>query len=150
MNKFRIQNFLMITIAGIVNAIGINLFLLPVQLYDGGISGTSMLLNMLTPEYLTLPIFLILLNTPLFLFGLKKQGKEFTIYSIYAVYIYSLTSWFISVNPNIDISSGSPLAGQDLLLCAIFGGIISGIGSGLAIRYGGAIDGLEVIAVIFA
>ena len=44
----------------------------------------------------------------------------------------------------------SPLAGEDLLLCALFGGIISGVGSGLTIRYGGAIDGIEVMAVIFA
>ena len=44
----------------------------------------------------------------------------------------------------------SPLAGNDLLLCALFGGIISGIGSGLSIRYGGAMDGIEVLAVIFA
>ena len=50
----------------------------------------------------------------------------------------------------IDVSMVSPLAGEDLLLCAIFGGVISGIGSGLAIRYGGAMDGIEVMAVIFA
>ena len=40
--------------------------------------------------------------------------------------------------------------GEDLLLCALFGGMISGCGSGLTIRYGGAIDGVEVMAVIFA
>ena len=50
----------------------------------------------------------------------------------------------------IDVSMASPLAGDDLLLCALFGGIVSGIGSGLTIRYGGAIDGIEVMAVIFA
>ena len=44
----------------------------------------------------------------------------------------------------------SPLAGSDLLLCALFGGLISGIGSGMAIRYGGAMDGIEVLTVIFA
>ena len=44
----------------------------------------------------------------------------------------------------------SPLAGTDLLLCAVFGGVISGIGSGLAIKFGGAMDGIEVMAVIFA
>ena len=44
----------------------------------------------------------------------------------------------------------SPLAGTDLFLCAIFGGMISGVGSGLAIRYGGAMDGMEVVAVVFA
>ena len=56
---------------------------------------------------------------------------------------------FIRVLP-IDVSIASPLAGTDLLLCAIFGGVISGIGSGLAIRFGGAMDGIEVMAVIFA
>ena len=50
----------------------------------------------------------------------------------------------------IDVSLASPLAGQDLLLCALFGGLISGVGSGLAIRFGGAMDGIEVMAVIFA
>ena len=48
------------------------------------------------------------------------------------------------------MSTASPLAETDLLLCALFGGVISGIGSGLAIRYGGAMDGIEVMAVIFA
>ena len=50
----------------------------------------------------------------------------------------------------MDVSIASPLAGDDLLLCALFGGMISGIGSGFSIRYGGAMDGIEVIAVIFA
>ena len=50
----------------------------------------------------------------------------------------------------IDVNFASPLAGTDLLLCALFGGIISGIGSGLTIRFGGALDGIEVMAVGFA
>ena len=50
----------------------------------------------------------------------------------------------------IDINFMSPLAGKDLLLCAIFGGVISGIGSGLTIRFGGAIDGIDVLSVVFA
>lgn len=50
----------------------------------------------------------------------------------------------------MDVSTASPIAGDDLLLCAIFGGLISGVGSGLTIRFGGAIDGVEVMAVIFA
>ena len=50
----------------------------------------------------------------------------------------------------IDVSFISPLAGSDLLLCAVFGGVISGIGSGLTIRFGGAIDGIDVLSVIFS
>ncbi len=157
MNKFisaikgiKPLNIVMLTVAGIINAFGITLFLMPVKLYDSGISGTSMLLAQVTPPFLSLSVFLILLNIPLFLYGLKKQGAAFTVCSIYTVAVYSLTSWLITNVLPIDVSIASPLAGTDLLLCALFGGVISGIGSGLAIRFGGAMDGIEVMAVIFA
>lgn len=143
-------NFVILLCAGIINSIGVTMFLAPVNLYDSGFSGTSMLLAGLTPDYLPLSFFLIVLNVPFFLYGYKKQGKLFTIYSIFAVSIYSLSSYVITDILPIDVSVASPFAGKDLLLCAIFGGIISGIGSGLTIRFGGAIDGVEVMAVIFA
>jgi len=150
MKNFKFFNLIMLTVAGIINAFGITMFLMPVKLYDSGISGTSMLLSQITPEYLTLSVFLVILNFPLFLFGLKKQGKLFTVYALYTVTIYSLASWIITDILPIDVSVASPLAGTDLILCALFGGIISGIGSGLAIRFGGAMDGVEVMAVIFS
>ena len=143
-------NFLFLTLAGIINAFGVTLFLFPVKLYDSGISGTSMLLDQVTPPFLTLPMFLILLNVPIFIFGFKKQGLPFTVYSIFTVAVYSLTSFLIMDVLPIDVSIISPLAGSDLLLCAIFGGVISGIGSGLTIRFGGAIDGVDVLSVTFA
>lgn len=142
--------FLMLTLAGAVNAFGITLFLMPVKLYDSGISGTSMLLAQVTPEVLSLSVFLIFLNIPLFLYGMKKQGSSFTLSAIYTVVVYSVMSWLITDVLPIDVSIASPLAGTDLLLCALFGGVISGIGSGLAIRFGGAMDGIEVMAIIFA
>ena len=150
LKRISIKNLIMLTLAGIINAFGITVFLTPVKLYDSGISGTSMLLDQITPPYLTLSVFLLLLNIPLFLFGLKKQGKLFTVYAIYTVAIYSIFAFLITNVFPIDVSLESPLAGTDLLLCALFGGMISGIGSGLAIRYGGAMDGIEVMAVIFA
>lgn len=70
-------NFVFLFLAGVVNAIGVTIFIAPVQLYDSGISGTSILLSQLTPEYLSLSFFLIVLNVPLFLYGLKKQGAVF-------------------------------------------------------------------------
>lgn len=143
-------NFLLLTVAGLINSFGVTIFLAPVKLYDSGISGTSMLLSQVTPEWLSLSVFLILLNTPLFLYGLKRQGKVFTVYSLYAVMIYSLGAWLITDVLPVDVSMASPLAGTDLLLCALFGGVISGVGSGMTIRFGGAIDGVEVMAVIFA
>ena len=150
MDKIDLKNFIYLTIAGIVNAFGVTIFLAPVKLYDSGISGTSMLLSQMTPPYMSLSFFLILLNIPLFMFGLKKQGREFTVYVVYAVMVYSIAAWYITEVSPIDVSVVSPLAGSDLLLCALFGGMISGTGSGIALRYGGAMDGIEVMAVIFS
>ncbi len=146
----KFKNFFFLTLAGIINAIGVTMFLAPVNLYDSGISGTSILLSQITPSYLSLSLFLVVLNIPLFLYGLKRQGRVFTVYAVYTVVIYSAAAYLITDVLPVDVSIASPLAGEDLLLCAIFGGLISGIGSGMAIRYGGAMDGIEVMAVIFA
>ena len=148
--ELKLSKFLWMTMAGIISAIGITTFLSPVHLYDSGIAGTSLLLSQLTPPYMSLSLFLIILNIPLLLYGYKKEGFAFTVYSIFAVLIYSLSAWIIEDVIAIDVSEASPIAGTDLLLCAIFGGLICGLGSGLAVRHGGAIDGIEVMAVIFA
>ena len=146
----KLQNLLLLLVSGTVNAFGVTMFLTPVGLYDSGISGTSMLLEQLTPTWLTLSVFLVVLNVPLFLYGLKKQGLAFTVYSIFAVCVYAAVAWLIQDVLPISVANASPFAGSDLLLCAIFGGLISGVGSGLTLRAGGAIDGMEVMAVIFA
>jgi len=97
------RNFLALTVAGCINAFGVTVFLAPVRLYDSGISGTSMVFSQLTPDYLSLSVFLIVLNFPLFIYGLKKQGKTFTVYSLYAVLIYSIGAWMITDKPD-DVS----------------------------------------------
>ena len=145
-----IINLFLLTAAGTINAFGVSLFLFPVKLYDSGISGLSMLLDQVTPPTLNLSLFLILLNFPIFVFGLRKQGPVFTVYSLFTIAVYSLVSYLIMHVLPINVNFVSPLAGTDLLLCAVFGGVISGIGSGLTIRFGGAIDGLDVLSVIFA
>lgn len=143
-------NFIFLLAAGIINAFGVTLFLFPVKLYDSGVSGLSMLLDQITPAYLNISLFLIVINFPIFIFGAKKQGINFTLYSLFTIGIYSLFSYLIMNVFPIDVSLVSPLAGEDLLLCAIFGGVISGVGSGLTIRFGGAIDGIDVLSVVFA
>lgn len=150
LKEIRPINILMILVAGIINAFGVTMFLFPVKLYDSGISGLSMLLDQITPDYLFLSLFLIIINIPIFIFGLKRQGKTFTVYSIFAVTVYSLASFMIMDVLPVDVSFISPLAGSDLLLCAVFGGVISGVGSGMTIRFGGAIDGIDVLSVVFA
>ena len=132
-DAIRPEHLLMLTLAGVINAFGVIVFLSPVRLYDSGMS-----------------VFLLLLNVPLFLYGLKKQGAAFTARAIYAVAVYAAAAWLITDVLPLDVTVASPVAGTDLLLCAVFGGMISGAGSGLAIRFGGAMDGVEVMAVVFA
>ena len=150
LRELRPLTFAALALAGIINAFGVTLFLYPVKLYDSGVSGLSMLLDQVTPPYLTLSVFLMLINVPIFIFGLRRQGAAFTVYSVFTVCVYSFVSYLIMDVLPIDVDFVSPLAGSDLLLCAIFGGVISGVGSGLTIRFGGAIDGIDVLSVIFA
>ena len=148
LNKIKPINFVFLTFAGIINAVAVTLFLQPAMLYDGGLSGTSMLLSNLSGW--SVSIFLLVLNFFFFIIGYKKLGFKFIVYSLYAKLMFSLFSFLIQDVIPFDFSNGSPITKDDMLLGAIFGGIISGIGSGLTIRFGGAIDGIEVMSLIFA
>ena len=107
-SQFRARDFVMLTLAGIINATGVTVFLAPLRLFDSGLSGTAYLFNQLTPDWLGLWFFLIVLNLPFYLFGLKKMGAKFVCCSLYAIGIYSLFSFlYQSVFP-IDWSAGSP------------------------------------------
>lgn len=155
---FKIKNFIWLFIAGVINATGVTLLLLPSYFYDSGLSGVSMLIIQALPNsvqnYIQLWIPLILLNAPIFLFAMKRQGIEFTLYSLFAIMIYSLCSLvFQQVIPKFVpnfFDNGSPIGGGEKIICAIFGGLLSGIGSGMAIRFGGTMDGMESLAVMFA
>lgn len=146
------QSFVFLSVGGIINAVGIALFMNPIGLIDGGISGTAMLISRLVPKVFgihTLSLLLIILNFPFFTIGMKKQGLAFSIYSRYAIIIYSVSAWIITHWVPLDLST-SPLAQNDIFLCTVFGGVILGAGRGLTIRFGGALDGIEAMAVIFA
>ncbi len=162
MKQFRVRikfrNLIMLFVAGVVNATGVTLMLLPAAFYDSGLSGVSMLVVQLLPEsvqgYIKLWIPLILLNAPIFIFAAKKQGFEFTFCSLFAIFVYSMASLvFQQVIPKFVpdfFGAGSPIGGYEKIICAIFGGLLSGIGSGMAIRFGGTMDGMESLAVMFA
>lgn len=144
-SSFRLKNFVMLTFSGVINAVGIVLFLTPSNLFDSGFSGTSMFLSSVTG--LPLALFLLILNLPFFIFGYRKLGMAFTVYSVYAILIYSIASYLLEDLKDVMGFTGE---GSDILLGAVFGGLISGVGSGFTIRFGGAIDGVEVLSVIFA
>ena len=117
--KIKPLNILVLTLAGIINAFGVTLFLAPVKLYDSGISGTSMLISQVTPEWCSLSLILIVLNIPIFLFGLKREGASFTFYSIYTVIIYSVSAYLITDVLPIDVPSITTSRYRFIFMCYI-------------------------------
>ncbi|MBP1931381.1 YitT family protein [Ammoniphilus resinae] len=119
-------------------SVGLEIFLVPNNIIDGGIVGISIILSHLTG--FTLGIFLLFLNLPFLMLGYKQIGKTFALSTLLGVILMSIgTSLLHSV----------PVLTEDLLLASVFGGIILGIGVGLVIRYGGSLDGTEIIAILF-
>ncbi len=149
--KFNLQikplNLLFLFIAGIINATGVMLFLSPAGVIDSGISGLSLFLKNVTG--VNIAVFLVVFNVPLFLVGFRKLGWKFIVYSLVSIGAYSAMS---ALYQDVFTFTGKIYAmiEKDMFIASVFGGFISGVGSGLTIRYGGAIDGVEVLAVMFA
>lgn len=128
---------LLVTGAAVV-AVGLELFLVPNKIIDGGIVGISIILSHLSGMKLGLLIFL--LNLPFFYIGYKQIGKTFALSTFFAVSVLSVGTAFLhSVEAVTD----------DPLLATVFGGIILGVGVGMVIRYGGSLDGTEILAILF-
>lgn len=110
---------------------------MPNNIIDGGIVGLSIMGAHLAN--IPLGVFLFLLNLPFIWLGLKRLGKSFAISSLYGVSAFSLFTIFF--HP-------TSAATTDPILAAVFGGAIVGVGVGLVIRYGGTLDGTEIVAVL--
>lgn len=126
-----------ITIGAILMATGLEIFLVPNHVIDGGITGISIMLAHLTGW--KLGIFLLILNLPFVYMGYKQMGKTFAISTVYGIIVLSIfTSFFHPI----------PAFTDDILLATVFGGMILGIGVGVVIRNGGALDGTEILALV--
>ncbi|MBD2872789.1 YitT family protein [Paenibacillus arenilitoris] len=117
-------------------AIGFNLFLIPYQLLSGGVSGISMMIGYITGG--DIGWLYLILNLPLLLWGWFAVGRRFICWSVYSVLA---STFFLQVIPINDIA-------DDLLLGAVFGGVIIGFGGGLTLRYGGSSGGFDIVASI--
>ena len=129
---------LLIIIGASLSSIGLEIFLVPNNIIDGGIVGISMISSHFT--HFPLGVFTFVLNIPFFIVGYKQIGKSFVLSTFIAVVCLS-----------IGVSVLHPISGltHDVFLASIFGGIINGVGVGLIIRAGGSLDGTEIIAIIF-
>ena len=134
---YNMRKIVFLFVGSILAAAGLEFFLIPNQIIDGGIVGISILLSTITK--IPLSYFIVLLNLPFLYVGYKQIGKTFAISTLFAV--ASLSYWVTYFTPIPELTS-------DLFLAAVFGGIIVGLGVGLIIRYGGSLDGTEIVAII--
>ncbi|PWI25750.1 YitT family protein [Kurthia sibirica] len=128
----------MVILGAIIMAVGLELFLVPNNILDGGIVGISIILSHLVG--LPIGAFIFILNIPFFFIGYKQIGKTFALSTALGITVLSITTIYLH-----HIAAFT----DDLLLSTIFGGIVLGIGVGLVIRYGGSLDGTEILAILF-
>jgi uncharacterized membrane-anchored protein YitT (DUF2179 family) len=133
-----IQRIMLITIGAALMAVGLEIFLVPNHVIDGGIVGISIILSYLIGW--KLGIFIFILNIPFFFIGYKQIGKTFALSTLYGIIILSIGTTLLHPVPAFT---------EDILLATVFGGIVLGIGVGMVIRYGGSLDGTEILAILF-
>lgn len=132
-----VKKYLSLLIGSLIYAVGLEIFLVPNNIIDGGLVGISIMLGAVTQT--PLAIFMVVLNLPFLYVGYKQIGKSFAIATAFSICFMSLGTAYFSPIPGIT---------DDLFLAAIFGGIITGLGVGLIIRNGGSLDGTEIVAII--
>lgn len=132
-----IKKYLVLIIGSLIYSAGLEIFLVPNNIIDGGIVGISIMASYLTG--VPFGVYMLVLNLPFLYLGYKQIGKTFAISTIISIIALSIFSEFLEPVPRIT---------EDYFLAAIFGGIIAGAGVGLVIRQGGSLDGTEITAII--
>ncbi|OXM82977.1 YitT family protein [Paenibacillus rigui] len=134
-----LQRFIFITIGAVMMGLALEVFLVPNQVIDGGIAGLSIIISEVTG--LPLGLFIFVLNVPFLLLGYKQIGKTFAISTLYGIAVMSITtSWLHHVDAFTN----------EKLLAVLFGGVILGAGVGLVMRFGGSLDGTEIVAILIS
>ena len=132
-----VRKYLYLFIGAIIAAVGLEVFLIPNHIIDGGVVGISIMLSAVTG--IPFGVLLIVINLPFLFLGYKYIGKPFAIATTFS--IICLSFWSNIFLPVLPVTN-------DFFLAAVFGGIITGTGVGLVIRNGGSFDGTEIVAII--
>lgn len=133
-----------VIVGAFLTALAMNLFLIPANVYSSGFAGIAQLLSKVLSEYtpinVSMGLLLLLLNIPVAILGWMKVGKSFTIYSFLSVVLSSL---FLEIIPIQQVS-------KDILLNAVFGGVIIAVGVGITLKWGASTGGLDIIAMVLS
>jgi uncharacterized membrane-anchored protein YitT (DUF2179 family) len=133
------KRLLFILCGAMLTAIALQLFLMENNVIDGGIVGVSIILSHMTS--IEVGFFLLIINTPFFFIGYSYLGKRFIFLSVYAILILSFFTHFLEPYPSIT---------DNPLIVIFLGGGFLGLGVGTVIRFGGSLDGTEILAILFS
>ncbi|MEH7548335.1 MULTISPECIES: YitT family protein [Bacillaceae] len=140
-NKLKfILRGLIVIIGGFIAAYGLETVLIPNNVSDGGVTGLSIVGSELFD--LPLGVLIAIINIPFIWLGYKQIGKSFAFFSIIGIASLAVGTSLLHHTPAI-------IEG-DTLLVTVVGGIILGLGMGLALRNGGALDGIDMLAVLIS
>jgi uncharacterized membrane-anchored protein YitT (DUF2179 family) len=130
------RNIISIIIGSIIVAGAFNLFFIPHHILSAGLSGVAMMLGIVTP--INTGILNFALNLPLLILGILKLGKRFISYTIISVVVLSAGLYIIPVHE----------VATDPLLSCLFGGVLSGLGTGIIFRASGSSGGFDILAML--
>ena len=144
MVKTELKRTLIVIFGAFLNAIALNFFLIGANVYASGFTGAAQLVSSIFNDFFNIGIgtgiLLLLFNIPVIIIGWLKIGKAFTIYSLVSV---AFTSFFLELLPVLHLS-------DDIILNAVFGGLIGGASVGLTLKIGGSTGGMDIIALILS
>lgn len=146
---YQINRYLGAVAGAVVYALGINLFIVPVSLYSGGIMGFAQVFRTVLVEYFHAPfqnfdvagVIYYLINAPILLLSMKRIGRRFFAKTVMCVTIVTV---LLSVIP----IPAQPILPDDTLACCVIGGIICGLGMGLALKCGGSLGGTDIVGMM--
>lgn len=132
---------LLLTIASFIMAININTFITYGDLFPGGFTGLTVLIQRIGAKYFSVSIPFSLINIPLNLsaayLGFKYIGKKFTAYSLYVILLSSI---FTDLLPKFAVT-------YDILLITLFGAVVQALGMGLCLRANACSGGTDFISL---
>ena len=141
---FEAKRVFVVIVGALLNALALNFFLIGADVYASGFTGIAQLLSTVFSEFgvdaISTGILLLLLNIPVAILGWFKVGRYFTIYSFISV---ACTTLFLEFIPIISFSN-------DIMLNAVFGGVIAGIGIGITLKWGASTGGSDIVAMVLS
>ncbi|WP_203247654.1 YitT family protein [Sporosarcina beigongshangi] len=138
------KRIIVVIFGSLLVAISLNFFLINANVYASGFAGAAQLTSSVFMDFLNINvstgILLLLFNIPVFILGWFKVGKGFTIYSIVSVIFATL---FMEILPVLSVSN-------DIILNAVFGGVIAGVGVGVSLKLGASTGGMDIVAMVLS